>query len=85
MSASYSSFSSVLPKAPSFSPPVAESTLPVLSAILLALAFGFGFYSTTLSKARTSVPVSEMGYAAVASLTAGFGVVLLFASVGVNV
>ncbi|KAK0530600.1 hypothetical protein OC842_003872 [Tilletia horrida] len=65
-----------------FKPTVPLSSLPYLAFALLGLTFGLTFYYTTLPKQRYTA--AEFLTAVVASLSAGFGTVFLFNSVGVQ-
>ncbi|KAG6330562.1 hypothetical protein ID866_8526, partial [Astraeus odoratus] len=68
---------------PPFSPYVPVSLLPFLALLLLASTFALTFYFSTLP--IKAFPVREGGVAFLASVLGGFGVVVLFCSVGVYV
>ncbi|KAH6917683.1 hypothetical protein BKA70DRAFT_1252923 [Coprinopsis sp. MPI-PUGE-AT-0042] len=79
----YESVKALHAQLPPFSPLVPVSLLPTLALVLLASTFGLTFYFSTLPK--SALPATELGVAAVASTLAGFGVVALFCTAGVNV
>ncbi|KAG8990615.1 hypothetical protein FRB94_004523 [Tulasnella sp. JGI-2019a] len=68
---------------PAFAPIVPTQWLPSLSFILLASTFVLAFFFSTLP--TPTVPVKEIGVAALASVLAGLGIVALFCSAGVYV
>ncbi|OAX37007.1 hypothetical protein K503DRAFT_720400 [Rhizopogon vinicolor AM-OR11-026] len=68
---------------PAFSPYVSASLLPPIALILLTSTFALAFYFSTLPK--DTFPLRETVVASIASILGGFGVVVLFCSVGVNV
>ncbi|KAF8809383.1 hypothetical protein BYT27DRAFT_6517343 [Phlegmacium glaucopus] len=68
---------------PAFTPVISTSLLPTLTAALLIPTFALAFYFSTLPK--HTVPIWETTVASIASIFGGFGVVVLFCSVGVYV
>ncbi|KZT42819.1 hypothetical protein SISSUDRAFT_1058284 [Sistotremastrum suecicum HHB10207 ss-3] len=83
MSESYSHIAELHRTLPAFSPYVPATALPYLAFFLLLGTFILGFYFTTLPK--DTIPIREVSVASAASILAGFGVVSLFCSSGVNV
>ncbi|KIJ45192.1 hypothetical protein M422DRAFT_251377 [Sphaerobolus stellatus SS14] len=81
--ASYDSIQKLHQSLPAFQPYIPAAALPYPAFVLLVSTFVLAFYFSTLPKA--TVPVRELGVAAIASVLSGFGVVFLFCSVGVNV
>ena len=76
--------------ASAFFPPVPPAVLPGAAFVLLGAAFFLSFYFSTCVSSLTSLGSSrfslrEPAVILVGSLAAGFGVVALFAAIGVSV
>ncbi|BGP18413.1 hypothetical protein JCM10213_001660 [Rhodosporidiobolus nylandii] len=69
---------------PPISPLLPPTTLSSAAALSLTVAFVLSFYFSTL-RAKSTLPVSELAVAALASVFGGFGLVFAFCSVGLSV
>ncbi|KAF8584967.1 hypothetical protein K439DRAFT_1410502 [Ramaria rubella] len=99
MAETYTSIEKLHQSLPPFTPYLSAGLLPYLAFITLVATFALGFYFTTyvgnirawlpihtMSRLpKATIPIHEVGVASLASVLAGFGVVALFCSVGVNV
>ncbi|GAA5883815.1 hypothetical protein JCM16303_002389 [Sporobolomyces ruberrimus] len=84
MSSTYDQLSLEHASLPSFEPFLPPSSLKPLSIVFLSLAFIASFYFSTL-RSKSTVPIPEIAVGSIASILGGFGLVLAFCAVGVNV